>query len=71
MTLEAVVGNKVERVIDGRNLLNNLRLIDAETWETSQKVFKAWQNGVPVVPKQQKTRLQGIKTTNKVLQFKY
>ncbi|MBI2135914.1 hypothetical protein HYU06_02500 [Candidatus Woesearchaeota archaeon] len=45
MTIDAVVERKVERVADSENLLNNLGLIDAATWETSQEVFKAWQNG--------------------------
>ena len=45
----------VERVSEGRNLLGNLALIDVNTWETSQEVYKAWQSGVAV---------KGVNTAN-------
>ncbi len=44
MTIDSVVG-KVERVSDSGNLLGNLKLIDIKTWQTSQEVYKDWQNG--------------------------
>ncbi len=47
MTIDAVVERKVERVAEGKNLLANLNLIDAATWETSQEVSEAWQKGIP------------------------
>ncbi len=55
MTIDAVVERKVERVADGRNLLNNLNLINAATWETSDEVFKAWQDGAAI---------EGVNTAN-------
>ncbi len=45
MTLETTV----ERVSEGRNLLENLRLIDTQTWQTSQEVFRDWNNGASVI----------------------
>src|SRR3989344_7289359 len=50
-TIDAVV----ERVSEGGNLLANLALIEPGTWQTSQEVFRDWQNGVPV---------QGVNTAN-------
>ena len=51
MTLDTVV----ERIADGRNLLENLALIDINTWQTSQEVWQAWQKGAPV---------QGVNSAN-------
>ncbi|MBI2135915.1 hypothetical protein HYU06_02505 [Candidatus Woesearchaeota archaeon] len=56
MTIDAVVERKVERVADGENLLENLKLIRPDSWETSQEVFKAWQNGT--------TDKEGVSTAN-------
>ncbi len=44
MTLDAVV----RRVADGGNLLANLALINPKTWQTSQEVFRDWNNGALV-----------------------
>ncbi len=45
----------IESVMGGKNFLANLALIDISTWQTSQEVYRAWQNGVPV---------QGVNTAN-------
>ena len=55
MTIDAVVERKVERVADGGNLLENVKLIHPDSWENSQEVFKAWENGAPV---------KGVNTAN-------
>ncbi len=55
MTIDAVVESRVERVADGINLLDNLGLIDINTWQNSQEVFKAWQDGAAV---------KGVNTAN-------
>lgn len=53
--IEDVV-KKAERISEGGNLLANLKLLDnIDTWETSQEVFKAWQDGAPV---------EGVSTAN-------
>lgn len=36
----------VERVADGMNLLENLALIELQSWQTSQEVFADWRAGV-------------------------
>ncbi|HLC90719.1 MAG TPA: hypothetical protein VJI15_03035 [Candidatus Nanoarchaeia archaeon] len=52
MTIDPVVG----RIADGRNLLENLSLLaDVATWQTSQEVWKAWQDGAPI---------EGVNTAN-------
>src|SRR3989344_5400327 len=53
MTIDAVV----ERIADGRNLLENLQILgdNINTWQNSQEVWKAWQDGAPV---------QGVNTAN-------
>ena len=51
MSIDAVV----ERVSEGGNLLASLALIEPGTWQTSQEVFRDWQNGAPV---------QGVNTAN-------
>ena len=45
----------IERVSEGGNLLVNLVLIDINTWQTSQEVWKAWQSGV---------KAEGVNTAN-------
>ncbi len=51
MTIDAVV----ERIAEGSNLLDNLSLIDINTWQTAREVFAAWQSGASV---------QGVITAN-------
>ncbi len=47
-TSTASIDRIVERVSEGGNLLENLRLIKPETWQTAVEVFDAWQKGVTV-----------------------
>jgi hypothetical protein len=51
MTIESIV----ERVYEGGNLLANLAMIDVTTWQTSQQVYKAWQEGAAI---------EGVNTAN-------
>jgi hypothetical protein len=46
---------RIERVADGKNLLENLLLIDISTWQTSKEVFAAWKAGASV---------EGVNTAN-------
>ena len=49
------IDRMIERVSEGGNLLANLALIDINTWQTSQEVWKAWQSGV---------KAEGVNTAN-------
>lgn len=55
MDTDAITPEKIERIADGGNLLENLLLIVPQSWQTSQEVFADWQAGAPV---------QGVNTAN-------
>lgn len=48
MSTNAASG-KVERIAEGKNLLENILLLEPLTWQTSQEVFRDWQAGAKVI----------------------